>query len=154
MKKNNYVLIKKSNNNEIVYIDYDKLDGYKLTPKNRVKYDGVVVNQLILIKPSFIEKILIKKTRRKLEEYLQYIINMIDNDDSEDGDRIDHVLDEVERYRRTVKNNYRVYLDQKYYHLLLKKIDLIEQELAKKAFVINHKINKQEEIKEKRGRSR
>lgn len=143
--------MRKNEKNEIVYIDYEKLEGYKLTPRNNVKYDGVVVNQLILIKPSFIEKIIVKKTKRKLEAYLQYIINVIDTE--EDGDKVAFVLDELERYRRTIQNNYRVYLDKNYYRLLLKKLDLIEQELSEKHYYLNLK-TAQLKAEEKKGKSR
>ncbi len=136
MEKRNYILIKKNKNKEIVYIDYDKLQGYKLTPRNKVKYEGILVNKLILIKPSFIEKILIKKTKRRLEKYLYYIINYIEDED--DTDKIEIVLNELSRYKKMIENNYRIYLDKNYYNLLLKKINLIENELQEKLFILNY----------------
>lgn len=136
MEKRNYVLIKKNKNKEIIYIDYDKLQGYKLTPRNKVKYKGILVNKLILIKPSFIEKILVKKTKRRLEKYLYYIINYIEDED--DTDKIEIVLNELSRYKKMIENNYRIYLDKNYYNLLLKKINLIENELQEKLFILNY----------------
>ncbi|MDD2181455.1 MAG: hypothetical protein PHW32_03695 [Bacilli bacterium] len=151
MKKQHYILMKKTNKKETFYIDYEKMDGYKVTPKNKVKYDGIIVNKLIVIKPSFTKKLLIKKSKRKLEEYLQYIINIMDNDDSTDSGELNRALNSLERYRRTVMNTYRMYLDDKYYKLLLQKIDLIEQELSKKLYIINSKTYAQED---KKGKSR
>ena len=151
MKKQHYILIKKANKKETFYIDYEKLDGYEVTPRNKVKYDGIIVNKLIVINPSFTKKLLIKKSKRKLEEYLQYIINIMDNDDSTDAGELNRALNSLERYRRTVMNTYRLYLDEKYYKLLLQKIDLIEQELSKKLYIINSKTYAQEE---KKGKSR
>ncbi len=150
MKKDrHYVLIKKGGNKQIFYIDYDKLDGYEITPRNKVKYDGIVVNKLIMINPSFTKKLLIKKTKRRLEEYLQYIINIMDNDNNTDPAEIEKALNHLERYRRTVINTYRIYLDKKYYELLLQKIDLIEQELTKKLYIVNSKSYINEEKKGK-----
>ncbi|MDD3392645.1 MAG: hypothetical protein PHE54_03815 [Bacilli bacterium] len=124
--------------NTIVYIDYDKTKGFKVKPRNSVKYDGIKVNSLLLIKPSFIEKILKRKIKRKLELYLDYIVNIINSEDDDDSAR--HALNEVTRYRILVMNNYRAYLNDKYYELLMKKLDLIENELNLKLQTIemNH----------------
>lgn len=151
MKKKHYVLMKKANKKEIFYIDYERLEGYEVKPKNKVKYDGIIVNKLILINPSFTKKILIKKSKRKLEEYLKYIINIMDNDDATDPDDVERALDNLSRYRSIVINTYQMYLDEKYYKILLQKIDLIEQELTKKLHIINSKYYINEE---KKGKSR
>ena len=151
MKKKHYVLMKKANKKEIFYIDYERLEGYEVKPKNKVKYDGIIVNKLILINPSFTKKILIKKSKRKLEEYLKYIINIMDNDDATDPDDVERALDNLSRYRSIVINTYQMYLDETYYKILLQKIDLIEQELTKKLHIINSKYYINEE---KKGKSR
>lgn len=136
-KQKHYVLIKKSDKKQIFYIDYDKLEGYEMKPRNQVKYDGIIVNKLIMINPSFIEKILVKKTKRRLEQYLQYIIDIMEDDSNATPGELKIALNRLEKYRRTVINTYRKYLDEKYYKLLLQKIDLIEQELTKKMFIIS-----------------
>ncbi len=155
MKKEKYVLIKKANKQEIFYIDYEKIDGYEITPKNKVKYDGITVNKLILIKPSFTKKLLIKKTKRRLDQYLQYIIEFMDEDDTT-PDSVKKALDSLEKYKRTIINKYRMYLDEKYYMLLLQKMELIEQELNKKMYLVSYKTfedNMQEKL-EKEGKTR
>ncbi|MDD2435845.1 MAG: hypothetical protein PHI05_04800 [Bacilli bacterium] len=155
MKKEHYVLIKKGGQKEVFYIDYEKIDGYQVTPKNKVKYDGIIVNKLILIKPSFTKKLLVKKSKRKLEEYLKYIIDIMDNDNDTNPEDIAKALNNLERYKRTVMNTYRMYLDKKYYELLLQKIDLINQELSKKLYIINSRNYIVEEVlEEKKGKSR
>lgn len=150
MKKNHYLLIKRKFGNEIVYIDYNKLDGFKIKPRNRVRYDGIEVNKLLIIKPTFIEKIIKRKIKIKLDNYLQYIIMLIENNDDTDASSLSIVLDDVTRYRQMIKNKYRKYLDDKYYELLLKKVSLLEQELKKKIFKITQSC--QEEVVEKKTR--
>ena len=78
MNNKHYYLSLEDYNGEVVYIDYNKLKGFKFIPKNKVKYDGIVVNQMILINPSFIETVLKKKIKRKLDSYLQYIVHILD----------------------------------------------------------------------------
>ena len=70
-KERKFTIEKNKFDNKTVQLDSSKMDGFKVTPKNEITYDGVVVNSLLLMKPAFIEKILKKKNQRKLEYYLQ-----------------------------------------------------------------------------------
>jgi len=90
---------------------------------------------MMIIKPTLIEKLLKRKISVKLDNYLQYIISVLD-DESSDAGRIGTVLSDLNRYREIVKNNYRQYLNEKYIELLLKKIELLEYELKKKLMVL------------------
>lgn len=152
MDSKHYYLSTEDYNGEIVYLDYSKLKGFKITPKNQVKYDGIMVNQMILINPSFIETVLKKKIKRKLDQYLQYMIQviaMIENGEDEDGSLIEMVLNDLDRYRRTIINRYREYLDKKYIDLIMEKISLLERELRKKTVYLEPL---QEEIEKTSGR--
>jgi hypothetical protein len=154
MKQKNYLLVKNNNNKEIVYIDYNKLDGFKIKPQNNVKYDGILVNKMIIIKPSFIEKTLKRKIKKKLDTYLQYIISVIESSDDTDASNLAIVLNDVERYRRLLRNKYRRYLDDKYFELLLKKIALLEQELKSKVLAASYNNYEYLEQEEKSRKSR
>lgn len=147
--ENTYTIVKKEYNGDKVYIDYTKLDGYKFTPKNSFKYNGIKVNSLVVVKQSFIEKLLKKKVKRKLDFYLQYIISLMDDDDV-DGTGLKEALNDLERYKSIVEYKYRKYLEQKYINLLLKKIDILEHELKMKIIYMQDDIL---EI-EQRGKSR
>lgn len=138
--------------NELIYIDYNKIEGFKIKPRNNVKYEGIEVNKLIIINPSFIDKVLKRKIKRKLDSYLQYIIMLIENNDDADADTLRIVLDDVMRYRQLIKNKYRIYLEEKYYSLLLKKIALLEQELKNKIIKLRLQYNYEDEITEKKTR--
>lgn len=143
-----YVIAKSNNNGEVTFIDYSKIDGFKITPKNRIEYPGIEVNSMLIIKPSFIEKVLKKKIQRKLNIYLNYII---EESESDDDDSYREALNNISRYRDIVEYKYRKYLDDKYINLLLKKIALLERKIKSK--VIYKELNKEEYI-EVRGKSR
>lgn len=143
-----YVIAKSNSNGEVTFIDYSKIDGFKITPKNRIEYPGIEVNSMLIIKPSFIEKVLKKKIQRKLNIYLNYII---DESESDDDDSYREALNNISRYRDIVEYKYRKYLDDKYINLLLKKIALLERKIKSK--VIYKELNKEEYI-EVRGKSR
>ena len=121
---------------KVVSVDTKKKRGYKVKPKNKIKYDGIVVNEMFVIKPSFVEKIIKRKVSCKLDSYLQYIIKMLD-DESCDASSTNVVLSDLNRYKEMINNNYKQYLDEKYVELLLKKVELLEYELKKKLMQLN-----------------
>ena len=69
----NYYLQKNNNTNEIVYMEYEKLEGYKLTPKTNID-DGIRVNKIIFINPSLSEKIIKRKINVKIKKWLYFEI--------------------------------------------------------------------------------
>ena len=118
----NYIVAKKNNQGEITFVDYN-VEGFKITPKNNIEYP-IEVNSMMIMKPSFIEKILKKKIKRKLNLYLNYII-----EESGDDDSCREALNNINRYKDIVEYKYRKYLDDKYINLLLKKINLLEKKI-------------------------
>lgn len=146
-----YLLNRDANTKEIVVLDYNKLRGYEFSPKNSSEYIGVSVNKMVVIKPSFVEKVLKKKVKRKLDLYLKFIVSILDDEDT-DPTSLRRVLDDVERYRRTIINKYQLYLDEKYVNLLLKKIDLLTHEIKMKLIYTKQPLEYEEEIERRRGR--
>ena len=137
MSEKHYYVCKKGNDKQIIYMDYDKLKGFGFSPKNNVKYDGIIVNKMVIIKPSMIEKVLKRKIRRKLDLYLKLIIKFIESDDSSDGDTLREALNDLTRYKNIIEYKYKKYLDEKYLSILLKKIALLEYELNSKYITID-----------------
>ena len=127
----NYFLTQNSYTGELAYVDYQKIKGYNIIPKNDLEYDGIVVNKMVLVKPTLIEKMLKRKTKRKLNMFLQYLINLIDSEEDEDTTKI---LDELAKFRGMLAIKYSRYLDSKYIELLEKKLVLLEYELKSKQY--------------------
>ncbi len=145
MENIKYLLIK-DKKEEKIETDLKKIPGFVFNPQNNIKYDGIVIDELKLTKPELIEKILKKKIKRKLSLYTQLIIELIDSSDEDDG-TIDIVLNDLERYKRVINNNYKAYLSKKYIDLLHKKIELLENELKTKQMFL--KLNVETEKKGK-----
>lgn len=125
------------NNNEydkIVYLDILKLNGFRFKPSNKIKYDGIVVTKMTIIKYSFVEKVLKRKIKKRLEVYLRFIISIVDDSDDTDITDLRAALNDLTRYKETIRYKYQKYLDQKYLALLLKKIELLEHELKTKIY--------------------
>lgn len=149
MKKKHYI-VAKGNNGEFTFIDYNKLNGFEFSPKNEIVSPGIEVNSLVIVKPTFIEKVLRRKIKRKLNYYLQYIIE--EADDTSDDTDYREALDNIERYRSIVEYKYRKYLDDRFINVLLKKINLLEKQIKTK--MIYKVMTPAEEKEERKGKSR
>lgn len=152
MSEKHYYIYKKGNEKQIIYLDYNKLKGFGFMPKNNVKYDGIIVNKMVIIKPSMIEKVLKKKIKRKLDLYLKLIIKFIENDTDSSGDTLREALNDLSRYKNIIEYKYRKYLDEKYLRILLKKIALLEYELNSKYINLEKEEYELEETKARRSR--
>lgn len=147
----NYKLQKNEMNINLLSFENNKIDGFEFAPKHANEYLGMEVNKMVVINPSFVEKVLKKKIKRKLDLYLQFIVSVIDDEDT-DPSNLRYVLDDLERYRRTIINKYQRYLDEKYINLLLKKIELLQNEIKTKLIYMKEPIIKEEEKETSRKR--
>ena len=150
MSEKHYYVCKKGNDREIVCMDIDKLKGYGFSPKNNVKYDGIVVNKMVIIKPSMIEKVLRRKIKKKLDLYLKLIIKFIESDDSSTGDALREALNDLTRYKNIIEYKYKKYLDEKYLKILLKKIAILEYELNSRLINFNEHEYEEEKTSHRR----
>ena len=132
MKEKHYYVCKKGNDVEILYLDYDKLKGFDFNPRNNIKYDGIIVNKMVIIKPSMIGKVLKRKIKNRLDLYLKLLIKFIESDDSSSDDALREALNDLTRYKSIINHKYKKYLDEKYLNLLYKKIAILDYELNSK----------------------
>lgn len=146
--KKNYVIAKCNNEGEVTILNYNKVEGFKVSPKKSLIYPGIEVNYMTIVKPSFIEKMLKRKSKIKLELYLKYITALTEDDDSTSSRK---ALDDIERYKGVIEYKYRKYLSDKYVKYLNKKIDLLERKV--RANLVYSNLNYKEE-KEIKGKSR
>lgn len=145
-----YVVIK-NNTNEVGYLKYEKLEGYKFRPLNHLpSTHSIKVSKVILYQPELIEIILRKKIKHKLIEYLKLILMDVDDDSTSDASYVRAVLNDLTRYRQLIINNYRKYLEEQYLEVLLAKISLIEEELKHKLVYLLYP--KEVEEEKRRGR--
>jgi tRNA (guanine37-N1)-methyltransferase len=137
--KKGYLINKDKHNKELLCLEYDKLSGLDITPKNDARRDDVIsVNKMILIKPSFIDKVVKMKVDKKMKnlyDKFNYLLMV------EDEDNTARVLDEASRYRSFLIANYVNFMGEKYRDLILKKLQIMINEL-------NIKLRLMEEIKE------
>lgn len=109
-------------------VDCPNISGYNVAPKYWLKYDGIKVKKMVIIKPDFIKKIIKRKVKNKLNLYLNYLID----DSSDDSTR--RALGDIQRYRLFVNKRYVEFLEPKYMTLLNNKIDILERNIKTKIF--------------------
>ena len=133
--RSGYYIEKNNTNKELLYIEFDKMQGLDITPKNDARREDVIsVSKMILIKPSFVDKVLKLKVDKKMKnlfDKFNYLLTV------EDEDGTAAVLDEAIRYRQFLINNYITFLSGKYCDLILNKLQIMINELNIKMHLMN-----------------
>ena len=83
-----YNITRKIYKGNVLSFDYNNISGYKVCPKNKLS-NGIEVNEMVIVKPDFIKKIIKRKVRVMLEKL----------DEESDSDDTRKALDHVARYR-------------------------------------------------------
>ncbi len=150
-----YLIVKEKNKKTITYFEYNKLSGFNMASKskNLKLKDAINVNKMIIINPSFIEKLINKKINSKIKKLLDLLNTIYNNDEtSEDpGSAIIEALNEVEKFKREMINKYMEYMTKEQLRLLDKKIKILEQEVTMRAYYLNEA---SEEVYEENTKSR
>lgn len=162
MEKGNYYLYKNQHTGELLYLEYDKINGYPITPKTKIE-DAISVNKIIFVNPTLSEKLIHKKVEIKL----RYLIKKLEefDDDTTVGDEgaIQATLMEAERLRANILNYYVKYLGNTYGSFSMNKIQMIINQLrirlynkvnARKMFENMNDLYYLDEEEPKRGRGR
>ena len=137
MRKGNYYLHRDNLSGEILYLEYDKIKGYDITPKTNIE-DAICVNKIIFVNPSLSEKLIRKKIEIKVRSLVKKLEEFDDDPFGGDEGSIKNTLMDAERLKLMMLNNYRKYLGNTYGSLSMKKIQIITNQLRIKLY---NKIN-------------
>lgn len=151
-----FLVIKNKDSKTIKYLEYDKLDGYKIHPKDNIKFTNAInVNKMVFINPSLIEKIVDRKIKHKFNNLINLLSFVYENDDASTTDGLDLALNEAEKFRVETINKYRSYLTEEKLKLMEKKIDILEDEIKlRRQFFINEQASREFYSEKKEGKSR
>lgn len=124
-----FVVKKDAKSDVITYMEYEKLKGFNVKPKKTLNFEDMInVNEMIIINPTLIEKLIDKKCTRTFEKILT-IMSIIDDSDDEDDTPFDLVLDELARFKSLIESKYKDYMEKEKYKIVMKKIEIITKEL-------------------------
>ena len=135
-----YICEKENNDRVSFYLDFTQISGFKIKPKNNVEYEGIEVSHLTITNPQLIENILKRKTKRKLNAYLQFLIESLE-DDSAEGDDLALIIEDAAKYKSIILNKYSKFLDAAYIKELLLRVNFVEDELKLRLYEYNNKFN-------------
>ena len=121
MTRENYFVERNHETDEVVYLEYDKIDGYEITPKTKME-DAISVKKVVFASPSMSSKIIKKKINNIITKLLEFIENI---DDGTDGESIRENLMKAEKLRVSIITKYIKYLGNNYSSLTLKKLELM-----------------------------
>ena len=151
---NRFLVVKSKDKKDIKYFDYNTIDGYNLTAKKDVHFaDAIDVNKLVIINPSFIEKVATKKINNKFDKLInmmQVVCEVGDEDESGEGYRI--ALNEASKLKTELWNKYRKFIAEKKLELMIKKIEILEDELKLRQELLAKRI--QDDFEINKGHSR
>ncbi len=124
-----FVVKKDDKTDVITYMEYDKIDGFRVKPKKTINFEDMInVNEMIVINPSLIQKLISKKCTRNFDKILKMMsVVSEDEDDGDTGYMLVH--DQLERFKMLLMNKYKAYMEELEYETTLKKIELLEQEV-------------------------
>lgn len=150
-KSKSYYLTKDNKQNNLVFLDINKMDGYEVKPKVKEK-DAILVNKIIFVDPKCSEKIIRKKIDKKIEDLLKQIKFIDDEDDDGTEDTIRKSLISAEKLRLLIINKYAKYLGNTYQNLTLKKIMIILEQLRYRLYIIDERKKEQEYYSNREGK--
>ena len=130
----NYYLYKDNKTGEILYLEYEKIKGYPITPKTKIE-DAIEVNKIIFVNPSLKEKLI----KKKVEMKVRYLLNFLETSDEEGTTEgaIEQNIIEAEKLRINILNRYIKYLGNTYGSYTLNKIQLIINQLRIRLYNLN-----------------
>ncbi len=145
-KKVTYCLVKDARIGNIAIINLLILDGMDITPRNNAKRNDVIsVTKMILIEPSFIKKVIKTKVEKKLKIFIERMHELDEDDDSTSAQLL---IFDIEKYKKYLIDHYIGYVGLDYGDLIIKKIQLLLNEL-----MIRKHLHINNSSKETRGRS-
>ena len=146
-----YLIKKDKNTNEIIYMSYD-FDGYKFKPKN--KNNRLNVNNVLIVKPAMIEKILYIKFNKLYLNVSNVVLNYLASDDEVDDGTCEIMLSEIDRIRSIYKMQYEKYLQKMENIDFLEKLEFLRKELEIKQLRISNRFELNYDYDKEVGRSR
>lgn len=125
-----FLVVKTKDSKQITYMEYDKIDGYPIKPKNNIKFqDAINVKSMVLINPTLIEKMVDIKARKRFNHLINLLAIIYEDDNDTSGEGLRLAKDEAEKFRMEIINKYRKYLSEEKVELLENKLAILEDEL-------------------------
>ena len=122
MLNKKYLIVKKKEDKAVTYFEYDKMNGYDLSPKKGIKIeDAINVNKIVIINPSLANKVAKKKIDLKFRKLVK-LLNIVFETDDDTGTAYREALDEVNKLKMELINKYKKLIFKICQKIILSKI--------------------------------
>ena len=91
---------------------------------------------MVIINPSFIEKLINKNIDKKFKKLLNFIINLYEDSDDPSSNMM-LALNEVEKFKREIINKYLDYMNKKQLKKLQQDIQYLEKQITLQSYLLN-----------------
>ena len=145
-----FVVTKDENTQTITYKEYDSLKGYDFKPKNKLSKEDIInVDEMVNLMRVNIFKRLessINSFTLTLERILK-LISFIYDDDETGEESVTLALNEIAKFKELLDTKYKEYMKEKEYKLMLKKLEILENEVKLRKLYLNSKENSEKKSK-------
>ena len=145
MEPSRKFIVKKDAKTEVItYMEYENLKGFNVKPKHNINFEDMInVEEMIVINPGLIEKLVDKKCKRTFEKIITMISIASEEDDDDEGDAsFMLILDEIERFKNLIINKYKNHIEEKEYETLLKKLEILKAEIERRRnYILEKELN-------------
>ena len=133
---------KKKNKNKLVdKEEIIELDGFMMGSKNKTyKIGGNAVKDIKVVDTKLAVALVSKQVSKKYEKLINYLTEVLVDDDDDSGDTYREALNQIEKFRQEIKNKYRKFLKQKELELMSKKLVILQKETNKRLFEIQNNV--------------
>ena len=122
-----YIVKKDENDSSVTYMEYEKREGLKMKPKNKISFEDMInVNEIVIINSSLIKKLITKKYNKNLKRILDMSM-IVPSDDDDTSSAV--ILGEIDRLESLLMSKYQKYLEESEYDIMLKKLEIIKMEI-------------------------
>lgn len=122
-----YIVKKDENDSSVTYMEYEKREGLKMKPKNKISFEDMInVNEIVIINSSLIKKLITKKYNKSLKRILDMSM-IVPSDDDDTSSAV--ILGEIDRLESLLMSKYQKYLEESEYDIMLKKLEIIKMEI-------------------------
>lgn len=137
---------KKKNKNKLVdKNELIELEGFMMGSKNKTfKVGENEVRGIKVVDSKLASALVSKQVFKKYEKLINYLTEILVDDDDDTGDTYREALNQIEKFRQEIKNKYRKYLKQKELEIMSKKLIILQKETNRRLLDLQNNYYKYE----------
>ena len=130
-----------NNKNTKGKIEVSDLEGISMGKKDKTyKVNGEPIKDISVLDPVLASPIVAEVVAKKYKKLIEYITNLLVDDDDDTGDSYREALNHIEKFRLEIKNKYRDFLKRKELEMMSKQLVLLKKEVENRLIQIRENL--------------